>query len=106
VDITRRELISTIAKTGVPAAVAVSIGAPSLHAETENIPVPSAAVGLLYDASICIGCKACESACAEANDTPPDTRGTRCIRRPTTSTISPATLSSSTNRRMARLPLS
>ena len=74
-DITRRELISTIAKTGVPAAVAVSIGAPSLHAETENIPVPSAAVGLLYDASICIGCKACESACAEANDTPPDTRG-------------------------------
>ena len=41
----------------------------------EHIPVPSAAVGLLYDASICIGCKACVAACAEANDTPPDTRG-------------------------------
>jgi Fe-S-cluster-containing dehydrogenase component len=37
--------------------------------------VPNAAVGLLYDATICIGCKACVSACAEANNTPPDTRG-------------------------------
>jgi ferredoxin len=54
----------------------------TLHAE--EVPVPSAAVGLLYDASICIGCKACESACAEANDTPPDTSGDGCIRRPTT----------------------
>jgi ferredoxin len=75
VAITRRELISSIAKAGVPAAVAITVGAETLHAETENIPVPSAAVGLLYDASICIGCKACVAACAEANDTPPDTRG-------------------------------
>ena len=73
--ITRRELISNIAKAGVPAAVVMTVGAESLHAETEHIPVPSAAVGLLYDASICIGCKACVAACAEANDTPPDTRG-------------------------------
>jgi Fe-S-cluster-containing dehydrogenase component len=73
VAITRRDLITTIAKTGVPAAVAVAVGTEPLHAET--IPVPSAAVGLLYDATICIGCKACVAACAEANDTPPDTRG-------------------------------
>lgn len=71
--ITRRELIAGIAKAGVPAAVAVTVGGESLKAET--IPVPSAAVGLLYDATICIGCKACVAACAEANDTPPDTRG-------------------------------
>ncbi|HEX8812720.1 MAG TPA: 4Fe-4S dicluster domain-containing protein, partial [Terracidiphilus sp.] len=71
--ITRRELFSIIAKTGVPAAVAITVGTEALRAET--IPVPSAAVGLLYDASVCIGCKACVAACAEANDTPPDTRG-------------------------------
>ncbi len=71
--ITRRELFSTIAKTGVPAAVAITVGTEALQAE--SIPVPSAAVELLYDASICIGCKACVAACAEANNTPPDTRG-------------------------------
>ncbi len=54
--ITRRDLISTIAKTGVPAAMVVSMGAMPLHAETESKPVPSTAVGLLYDATICIGC--------------------------------------------------
>ena len=73
VAITRRELITGIAKAGVPAAVAVTVGTDALQAG-ETIPVPSAAVGLLYDASICIGCKACVAACAEANDTPPDTR--------------------------------
>ncbi len=71
--ITRRELISNIAKAGVPAAVAVTmtVGAEPLPAETEHIAVPAAAVGLLYDASICIGRKACVAACAEANNTPP-----------------------------------
>jgi formate dehydrogenase beta subunit len=34
---------------------------------------PPDAVGLLYDATLCIGCKACVSACAEANDLAPDT---------------------------------
>ncbi len=72
--ITRRQLIIGIAKAGAPAAVAVAVGTDVLQAG-EPIPVPSAAVGLLYDASICIGCKACVAACAEANDTPPDTRG-------------------------------
>src|SRR5271166_1933784 len=73
VAITRRELISSIAKAGVPTVVAITVGTETLQAE--SIPVPNAAVGLLYDASICIGCKACVAACAEANDTPPDTRG-------------------------------
>jgi Fe-S-cluster-containing dehydrogenase component len=69
---TRRELFVNIAKAGVPAAAALTVGSKALQAE--SIPVPSAAVGLLYDASICIGCKACVAACAEANGTPPDTR--------------------------------
>ena len=72
--ITRRQLITGIAKAGFPAAVAATVAAPTLKAE-ETAPIPGAAVGLLYDASICIGCKACEAACAEANNTLPDTRG-------------------------------
>lgn len=80
--ITRRELITGIAKAGVPAAVAVTVGAETLKAE-EVPPVPSAAVGLLYDATICIGCKACVAACAEANNTPPDIRGDQLHQAPT-----------------------
>jgi Fe-S-cluster-containing dehydrogenase component len=33
-------------------------------------------VGMLYDATVCTGCKACMSACNEANDLPADTAGT------------------------------
>jgi ferredoxin len=88
VAITRRERFSTIAKAGVPAAVTITTGTQALHAET--IAVPSAAVGLLYDASICIGCKACVAACAEANGTPPDTRGDALHQAPSDLNISPA----------------
>ena len=66
--ITRRQLFTGAAKASVPAAIAVTVGTDVLRAN-EPIPVPSAAVGLLYDATICIGCKACVSACAEATDT-------------------------------------
>lgn len=31
-------------------------------------PMPSAAVGILYDSTLCIGCQACVSACRIAND--------------------------------------
>jgi Fe-S-cluster-containing dehydrogenase component len=73
--VTRRELLATLVKTGVPAAVAATVTTP-LPARAETVPsVPNAAVALLYDATRCIGCKACVSACAEANGTPPDTRG-------------------------------
>lgn len=30
------------------------------------------ALGLLFDATLCVGCKACVAACKEANDLPPD----------------------------------
>ena len=68
-------------RPALPAAVALTVGAKALQAE--EIPVPNAAVGLLYDASICIGCKACVAACAEANDTPPDTRRDTLHQAPT-----------------------
>jgi formate dehydrogenase beta subunit len=34
----------------------------------------SKAVAMLYDSSMCTGCKACVAACTEANNLPPDTR--------------------------------
>lgn len=69
--ITRRELIFNIAKAGVPAAVAMTAGSTALQAE--EISAPHTPVGLLYDATLCIGCKACEAACNAANNTPADT---------------------------------
>ena len=43
-------------------------------AKAAVLPTPPAdAVGLLYDATLCIGCKTCEVACNEANDLPADT---------------------------------
>ncbi|WP_247892813.1 hydrogenase 2 operon protein HybA [Azospirillum baldaniorum] len=35
-------------------------------------PLPPDAVGLLYDSTLCIGCKACVTACKEVNHMPPD----------------------------------
>jgi Fe-S-cluster-containing dehydrogenase component len=44
-------------------------------AKAAVLPTPPAdAVGLLYDATLCIGCKTCEVACNEANHLPADTR--------------------------------
>jgi len=74
VAITRRQLITNVAKAGVPAALATATTLAPAVAAAETTPVPSAAVGLLYDATKCIGCKACVAACAEANGTAPDTR--------------------------------
>lgn len=57
--------IATVAAmTVVPAAAA-----------REKKRVPADAVGLLYDATKCIGCKACVVACKEANGLPADTHG-------------------------------
>lgn len=38
----------------------------------DNLKMPQEAVGLLFDSTLCIGCKACVSACKEANDMPPE----------------------------------
>jgi len=35
-----------------------------------NLPMPPDAVGLLYDSTLCIGCKACVSACKDSNQLP------------------------------------
>ena len=45
-------------------------------AQAATLPViPTDALGLLYDATLCIGCKTCMVACNEANGLPADTTG-------------------------------
>ncbi|RKZ37047.1 MAG: hydrogenase 2 protein HybA, partial [Gammaproteobacteria bacterium] len=38
-----------------------------------NLEVPADAVGMLYDATLCIGCKACMVQCKKVNGMPPET---------------------------------
>jgi len=47
-----------------------SAGAPAQARATRTISPD--ALGLLYDSTLCIGCKACIAACKSANDMPPD----------------------------------
>ena len=58
----RRTALKTLAAAG--AAVAAS---PRRAEAREPRKPPADAVGLLYDATLCIGCKACVAACYEAN---------------------------------------
>ncbi len=39
-----------------------------------NLPVSADAVGMLYDSTLCIGCRACVYKCKEVNDMPPVVR--------------------------------
>jgi formate dehydrogenase beta subunit len=69
VTLSRRDVLKSI---GTGAAVAAA-GATAAQASS---PAPQArpdAVGMLYDATVCIGCKACVAACTTANGLIPDT---------------------------------
>jgi formate dehydrogenase beta subunit len=44
-----------------------------VYAAEGGTKAPADAMGLLYDATVCIGCKACVSACSTANGLIPDT---------------------------------
>ncbi len=43
--------------------------------QREAMEMPDEAVGMLYDSTLCIGCKACMAACKEANGMPPEATG-------------------------------
>lgn len=59
--INRRSLLKGFAVAGAGAAV-------SVEANETKPSAPPDAVGMLYDATLCIGCRACVTACQEAND--------------------------------------
>jgi len=65
----RRTLLKSLALAGGAAAA----GAAPAAAAREPREPPPAAMGMLYDTTRCIGCKACVVACQQANDLEPDT---------------------------------
>ncbi len=71
-DRTRRSFLRGLACAGT---VATAGAATTLTIAGEKRLPPADAVGMLYDTTRCIGCKACVVACHEANDLPPDNRG-------------------------------
>jgi Fe-S-cluster-containing dehydrogenase component len=66
--LSRRAALQVLAGAGAAAA-----GGPAFARERKQAPAD--AVGMLYDSTRCIGCKACVVACREANGLEPDTSG-------------------------------
>jgi len=69
--VTRRSALKVIAGAGA-ACAATALPAPAEGRERRK-PGPDD-VGLLYDATLCVGCRACVRKCKEANGLPPDRR--------------------------------
>ncbi|MGE5235378.1 MAG: hydrogenase 2 operon protein HybA [Acidobacteriota bacterium] len=63
----RRSLVKNLVVGGV----ATTLGAAPVAARERQQPPPDA-MGMLYDTTLCIGCKTCVVACKQANDLPPD----------------------------------
>lgn len=70
---TRREAVKNLA-TGAVAAGCLTTILPAAAQAEEVKEAPPGAVGLLYDATRCIGCKSCMVKCSQVNQLKPDTR--------------------------------
>jgi Fe-S-cluster-containing dehydrogenase component len=74
-DVNRREVLKALMGGSAVAAVAMS-GAPMAKAgDSKEFELQPDAVGLMYDATKCIGCRACMPACQNANGLKPDVGG-------------------------------
>ncbi len=69
-SINRRDFLRGAAAGGAVAACAAAGASTAQARDTKTLPPK--AVGLLYDSTLCIGCKACVKACRDANDTHPE----------------------------------
>ena len=63
----RRDFLKGVLASSA-ALTAAAVAPPACARET--LSVPTGALGLLYDATLCIGCKACVAACKEVNNNP------------------------------------
>ena len=63
-DFLKRAVVGTIVSAGATAS--------GVALARETHAVPPGGLGLLYDATLCVGCKACVAACKTANDNPPE----------------------------------
>jgi len=68
-DKSRRSFLMGVAYAG---ATVAGSAVPAIADDKREAPAD--AVGMLYDTTLCIGCKTCVVACHEANDLPPDNR--------------------------------
>jgi Fe-S-cluster-containing dehydrogenase component len=68
----RRSVLKGMAAAGALTALGSAVE-PAAEARDRRVPPPDA-MGMLYDATKCIGCKTCMVACQDANDLPRDTR--------------------------------
>ena len=68
--VSRRDLFRTI---GAASATAVATSIPAVTTAAKTRTAQPDALGLLYDTTVCIGCKACVAACTAANGLEPDT---------------------------------
>ena len=59
---------------GAAVAGAAALAGPGAAAARARKTAPADATAMLYDTTLCIGCKACVRACKDANDMPADTR--------------------------------
>jgi Fe-S-cluster-containing dehydrogenase component len=66
--LTRRDALKAVGA----AAVGATLPAPA-EARVRKEPAPTA-VGMLYDSTLCIGCRACVTRCKEVSELPPDRR--------------------------------
>ena len=66
----RKFLTGAVALPAVAAAAATSAPQEAAALQREPLPLPPEALGLLYDSTLCVGCKACVAACKEANKLP------------------------------------
>ncbi len=66
--VSRRTVLRVLGAGAAGAAAASAIPA----AAREPPRLPADAKGLLYDSTLCIGCRACVTKCKEANELPPD----------------------------------
>jgi Fe-S-cluster-containing dehydrogenase component len=65
-SISRRSLLKTAALAGAATAVA------GVAEARERVEPSDGAVGMLFDATRCVGCRACQTACKQANKLPAD----------------------------------
>lgn len=68
-EIKRRDFLK-----GIAGGAALALAQPALALAREKSRLPDA-VGILYDATLCIGCKACMVGCRKANNLPAETIG-------------------------------
>ena len=64
----RRNFLKGVVAASGAAVAATALPTPAAARETKQRPPE--ALGLLYDATLCVGCKACVAACKQANDNP------------------------------------